>query len=143
MSTSTVESSDTKENVMIGEKIAFTLALTLGITGCQVITTSPTMYHEVDVPRRFRSGRAIAWDDSDHERYVRAYEAGWWTCVEKYVKDIDFQSIDQDKVAVGWAATVEGFLKGFEDAEARIRDNMQQFGVKQTQEYLIEIWEAR
>jgi len=108
----------------------------------ETLTAVPSMYHEVTVPKKFCSGRGWHAAPSDIERYVKAYEDGWWRCIKLHVKDIDYQSTDADKTGIGWPARVEGLRQGFEDAQARISSNIERFGKKRTHEYLIQIWEG-
>lgn len=103
---------------------------------------SPDMYHEVDVPPRFSDGRGVAWVPSNHERYVESYEKGWWACIELYAKNIDYESTAADRIFNGWPASVEGYQRGFEDGEKRIRKNLKLHGKKKTHEHLVVIWEG-
>ena len=123
-------------------RAAFPLALVL-LTGCSESMQGPTMYHEVQVPPEFRAGRGWAYAPSDHERYLEAYERGWWGCIEAYGADIDYESTDSDRIGVGWPAAVQGVRDGFDDCEARIRENIRRYGKERTQEHLMQIWDAK
>lgn len=111
--------------------------------GCARVASGPNMYHEVLVPREFRAGRACAHTPSNHERYVGAYETGWWACIESHVRDIDYQSTETDKIGVGWPAAVAGTRQGFEDCEVRIKHNIGRYGKHEMWQYLRAILDAK
>ena len=115
----------------------------LALAGCGEPRYGLNMYHEVSVPKEFRSGRTWVGDISNHERYVEAYERAWWSCIEKYACDINYMSTESDRIGVGWPAAVAGARNGFEDCETRIRENIRHYGEKRTHEHLIEIWNAK
>ncbi len=117
-----------------------TVALVL--LGCTQYSTQPNMYHEVKVPKQFAAGRGWAPGPSDHERYVRSYEAGWWACVSNYALDIDRPLDPQAYENNGWGSEVDGARDGYIDAFRRIQADIRRFGKKQTQAYLREIAEG-
>lgn len=121
------------------------LLLCLGVAclpGCgEAIGVARMSHDEVRVPTRFRGARVCVGDISDHERYVRAYEEGWWDCVRLYVRDIDYITRETDRAASGWPSAVEGYADGFREAEGQIKQNIEHYGRKDAREALRRIWE--
>lgn len=97
-----------------------------------------SLAHEIEVPKEWRGGtRFPAFpDDSDIARYVSAYERGWWWRVGKSARNITFQHECSDLFISGWPAATYGWPQGVQDADARIRDLISDFGEPMVSEFL-------
>ena len=69
----------------------------------------------------------------DLNRYIYSYEAGWWTCVERYAKDIDHKANDGDRMGNGWPSEVGGYWDGSTDCERRVRKIIDMLGKPRAQ----------
>ena len=109
------------------------------IGGCASKPPTLSLAHQVDVPPSWRSGRDTpgSWGESDIERYVDAFERGWWSCIELYARNIDFDS-KEISFGSGWPSECEGWQAGVWDAAARIRQLVGTFGRERISEYLIQ-----
>lgn len=119
--------------------------LSIFITGCAT-SQGPNIYvgfEEVRIPPEYRTRRGCSWATSYHEMYLTAYEDGWWLCVGNYVKNIDHKRNQSELNVNGWMPRIDGFGKGYCDAERSIEKNIRKFGKKATHEYLTIIWEAK
>lgn len=104
--------------------------------------SEPTMRHEVIVPQEHRAGRQWFYGSSNHEMYVREYEEGWFSCVERYAENIDYETSDSDLITSGWPSETEGFRSGYLDALRKIEWNIERFGRESTRSYLQRILEG-
>lgn len=123
--------------------VACILGIIPSALSCAKRVTGPNMTHTVEVPPGHRSGRGIRWVESDHERYLERYEAGWWLCVEKYANDITYQPTGSETRISGDELAIEAFTKGFQDATARIQQNVRLWGQEQTQAELKSLLQAK
>ncbi|MEO8427280.1 MAG: hypothetical protein ABI651_09240 [Verrucomicrobiota bacterium] len=97
--------------------------------------------HQVSVPPMWTSGRATPGPpgDNDLQRYVDAYERGWWTVVQEYVKSIDYYRPPLDlRTSSGWPAATYGWERGVGDASIRIKRLIDAFGKQKVSAYLSE-----
>jgi hypothetical protein len=108
------------------------VSIILLLTGCGCAHTSPqlTLAHNILVPKEWRGGASdpVFRDASDIYRYTSAYERGWWWCVVKHARDIDFRPTCSDEFISGWAAETYGWPAGVDDAQARIEQLIQAYG---------------
>lgn len=116
--------------------LALTVAFLVGGFGCEDSQPGPDMDHRVDVPLKFHEGRGARNVPSNHERYLEAYEEGWWDCVERFAADIEHGTVETEKAAVGGPVRIQGYRNGFEDAQERIRSNASRYGRERTREHL-------
>ena len=79
----------------------------LALCGCTELQPALNLAHDVDVPQHYRAGNfseehpGFFEGNSTVERYVSAYERGWWIAVQNYANDINF--CDPSALAMnGW-----------------------------------------
>ena len=109
------------------------IILILTVCGCAHTQPHLTLAHDIRVPKEWRGGASdpVFRDSSNISRYISAYERGWWWCVVKHARDIDFQPACSDGFISGWPAETYGWTAGVDDAQARIKQLIQACG-KQT-----------
>jgi hypothetical protein len=112
------------------------------LTGCSTCNAPRFVHDTVRVPQRFQGARACVGDISDHERYVEAFEDGWWDCISFFVDDIDYHSTAFDRAENGWPSAVEGYADGFNDAERQVLSNVRRYGKVRTRQAIQAIWNA-
>ena len=74
--------------------------------------------------------------DTDAQRYIAAYESGWWAVIRDYVRNIDYDPPCDLWTSSGWPATTYGWERGTGDAIIRIEQLTGAFGKQQVSEYL-------
>ena len=104
--------------------------------GCAEMSAPVLVHDTVRVPVRFQGARGAAGDISDHERYLAAYEDGWWQCLANYLEDIDYHPTETEKAGNGWPSEWEGRADGFNDAERQVESLIRRFGKTKTREAL-------
>ena len=112
------------------------LTLLISMASCTFSKGDLSLSHQVHVPDEYGAGRMTASDPSDQERYIHAYEQGWWSCTTNYAGDINYTSTSEDRAWNGWPAAVEGGLRGYEAAERHILTLKEKFGPTRTQTFL-------
>ena len=97
-----------------------------------------SLAHQVTVPATWTSGRGTPGPSggSDIERYVGAYERGWWTVVREYANNIDYVAPPDLWTSSGWPAATCGWERGVGDASIRIEQLIDAFGKRRASEYL-------
>jgi hypothetical protein len=132
---------------MTMKKHLIIIVIIMMLYGCASLD-SPNIFRghsEIRVPEEYRTRASCCVNgiDSLHRMYVVSYEQGWWACVKNYIKDINYTTQPSDLSNCGWDAEIEGYYKGYMDAEKSIRNNIHKFGKKSTQDYLIELCECK
>jgi len=96
-----------------------------------------TLAHEIEVPKQWRTG-----SESPHhpdfgviQRYVRAYDRGWWIAVERYMEDIEFDD-PSPLVMSGWPEEAAGGADGYYYARERMEQLIRSFGEQRVSEYI-------
>ncbi|MFT3830216.1 MAG: hypothetical protein QM691_10995 [Opitutaceae bacterium] len=116
-----------------------TLALLL-FAGCNSANhegmPADLLYRTVPVPERFLGGDPWPGYDRELKRFTYAYESGWRNCVDVYARKIGHQACESDKMGNGWPAELDGYWKGFSDAENRVRSLIKRLGKAKAQETL-------
>ncbi len=115
------------------------LTLLVLSAGCASTPSQLSLAHHISVPAQWNSGKATPGPplSSDSERYVDAYERGWWACVHEYAKDMDWQ-IDGFWASSGWPAATFGWSQGTGDAALHIQKLIDTFGKEKVAAYLSE-----
>jgi hypothetical protein len=96
-----------------------------------------TLAHNIDLPSHWSAGS----DDSGFpdfgmaERYVSAYDRGWWIAVQRYVKDINFDD-PSPLVMSGWPEEAAGGDDGYVAARDRIEELIRIYGKQKVSQYL-------
>jgi hypothetical protein len=110
------------------------------LCGCVSVPPKLTLDHEVRVPKEWSGGANCPGfsDDGNIERYVSAYDRGWWWCVVEHAKDIDFQPKCSDYFISGWAAETYGWPAGVSDADTRIEKLVSTYGKQKVSAMLSE-----
>ncbi len=124
------------------------IILVLALCGCAStrpeLSLAYPLAHDVDVPKQYRSGNFskehpyYMAGDSAIERYVSAYERGWWSCVRKYAHDIKHRDQAADSAGLGWPEEADGWTDGFLAASDRIQSLISRFGEEKVTEYLVQ-----
>jgi len=100
-----------------------------------------SLAHDVNVPKEFRAGNfskehpGYSEGNSTVERYVSAYERGWWVGVDRYASDIDLED-PSTLPGNGWIEEAAGFSAGYADARDRIQLLIHAFGKQKVSAYL-------
>jgi hypothetical protein len=97
-----------------------------------------TLEHQIPVPPEWRSGKGTPGPPggSDIERYIDAYESGWWRVVREYAKNIGYDPPCDLWTSSGWPAATYGWEQGTGDAIIRIGQLTGAFGRQEVSEYL-------
>jgi hypothetical protein len=96
-----------------------------------------TLAHTIDVPAHWRGGSEQPWqpDVGPIHRYIDAYDRGWWTGVERYMKNMDFDD-PSPLVMSGWPEEAAGGADGYYHARERVEQLIRVFGKRRVFEYL-------
>lgn len=97
-----------------------------------------SLAHQISVPHEWSSGKGIPGPpgNSDIERYIDAYERGWWAVIREYAKDIDYDPPCDIWTSSGWPAATCGWERGTGDAIIRIEQLIGALGKQKGSEYL-------
>jgi len=118
------------------------VVLVLLLAGCASHRPELSLAHDVGVPQAHRRGNfspehpGYMAGNSAIERYVNAYERGWWACVRKYGHDIRYQLQPADAAGLGWPEEADGWSDGFTAASNRIQNLIANFGEQRVTTYL-------
>jgi|GEM_PF-6301427 len=93
-----------------------------------------TMRHQVHIPKPHDEGYIASAPEP--VRYVQAYEAFWWRCIEKKANDIKAPC---PFMCSGTPAATAGCRDGAIDSEKRIEKLVKQFGPEQVKAYLFSL----
>jgi hypothetical protein len=105
--------------------------------GCASTHPSLTLAHNIQIPKEWSAGSEDAGfpDFGVAERYVSAYDRGWWIMVQNYVKDINFDD-PSPIVMSGWPEEASGGDDGYVAARDRIEELIRVYGKQRVSEYL-------
>src|SRR3954453_21966822 len=94
-------------------------------------------YALIAIPKRWSAGsNDPAFSDFGvAERYVSAYDRGWWIAVQERANNIDFQDTCQF-VMNGWAEESYGGSEGYWGACDKIDKLVRVYGKQRVSEYL-------
>jgi hypothetical protein len=92
-----------------------------------------SMKHVVSVPKDY------TWSKVSIKTYRRSFEDGWWSCVQKYITDINYDYKNDNPWNSGGPATVGGYSDGFISADGRIKSFIKSFGKEKVQSYLAKL----
>lgn len=113
------------------------------LAGCSTPNQPEVGMGEVPIPKRYHPDLIyMDMGPSDHERYLDAYERGYWDCIIRYCKDINYVPKDSDSYGNGWGSEVEGYGDGYTAAEKDMARNFRRFGRVRTAQYLEKVWEG-
>ena len=113
------------------------IVLVLAACGCASTQPHLTLAHNIEIPKQCRAGsdNPAFPDFGVAERYVSAYDRGWWIAVQRYAKDINFD--DPSPLAMsGWREEAYGGGVGYVAARDRIEELIRTFGKQKVFEYL-------
>ncbi len=113
------------------------IVLFFGACGCASRRPSLSLAHNIQIPKECSAGSEDAAfpDFGVAERYVSAYDRGWWIGVQRYVEDIDFD--DPSPLAMsGWPEEAYGGGVGYVAARDRIEQLIRAYGKAKVSEYL-------
>lgn len=107
------------------------------LCGCASTRPKLTLAHDIQIPKEWRAGseNAAFPDFGTAERYVGAYDRGWWIMVQNYAKDINFDD-PSPLVMSGWPEEAAGGDDGYVAAGDRIEELIRVYGKQQVSEYL-------
>jgi hypothetical protein len=85
------------------------ILLVFAVCGCAGTRPDLTLAHDIQIPKEWRAGggNAAFPDFGSAERYVGAYDRGWWIMVQNYAKDINFDD-PSPLVMSGWPEEAAG-----------------------------------
>ncbi len=112
--------------------------LLLSVAGCSTVALS--LEHKIEVPAAYSSPAPTEAGVSPMQRYVDAYERGWWNCVAARIKALDDPCRN---VAVGWPSEVFGYADGSMAADERVKQLLKSFGKDKTHSYLTSEYNRR
>jgi hypothetical protein len=113
------------------------IVLVFAVCGCASTRPSLSLAHDIQIPKKWSAGSENAGfpDFGVAERYISAYDRGWWIMVQNYVKDINFD--DPSPLAMsGWPEESYGGDHGYVAARARIEELIRVYGKQRVSEYL-------
>jgi len=109
----------------------------LAACGCANTKPSLTLAHSIKIPKEWSAGSEDASfpDFGVAERYVSAYDRGWWIAVQQYAKDINYDD-PSPFVMNGWPEESYGGPAGYGSACERIDELIRVYGKQKVSEYL-------
>ncbi|HTD67456.1 MAG TPA: hypothetical protein VK846_13090 [Candidatus Limnocylindria bacterium] len=113
------------------------ILLALALNGCVRTRPELTLAHHIRLPKEWSAGSndPVFPDLGMAERYVSAYDRGWWIAVQNYAKDIDFN--DPSALMMnGWAEEAYGGAVGYSEGRDRVERLIRAFGRQKVSEYL-------
>ncbi len=113
------------------------IILALAACGCANTKPSLTLAHNIEIPKEWSAGSEDANfpDFGVAERYVSAYDRGWWIAVQRYAEDISFDD-PSPLVMSGWPEEAYGGQVGYGSACERIEELIRVYGKQRVSEYL-------
>lgn len=123
-------------------RFAVVVLIALVAAGCRSTdnaSTRPklTLTHNIQIPKEWSAGSENPGmpDCGTAERYVSAYDRGWWIAVQRYAEDINFDD-PSPLVMNGWAEEAYGGQVGYGSALDRIEELIRVYGKQRVSEYL-------
>ena len=93
--------------------------------------------HNIPLPAEYSAGCEIPVNcQSSASYYVDMYELGWWHCVGKLAKDLDYIFKPEDSMANGGAVSIAAFSKGCDDGQKHISNLLLKYSKKAVSKYL-------
>lgn len=118
-------------------KTKLLLGLALVLSGCASTRPPLTLAHNIQIPKEWSAGSENPGmpDCGTAERYVSAYDRGWWIMVQNFATDINFDD-PSPFVMSGWAEEAAGAQAGYATARDRIKELIRIYGKPRVSEYL-------
>jgi len=121
--------------------IKFILVFIFVLSGCATQSKEISLWHKVPLPDDFAYGCEMPiLCTSAAQRYVEAYELGWWSCMEKYSTNIDYQVTSDDLEGNGGPAFINGIPDGCHAAEKHIHNLIKEHGKAAVSTFLESIY---
>jgi hypothetical protein len=113
------------------------IVLAFAVCGCASTRPNLTLAHNIQIPKEWSAGSENAFfpDFGVAERYVSAYDRGWWWMVQNYVVDINFDDPSPSAMS-GWPEESYGGAIGYAAARDRIEELIRVYGKQRVSEYL-------
>ena len=113
------------------------IILVLAACGCASTKPSLTLAHTIQIPKQWSDGSEDAnfSDFGVAERYVSAYDRGWWIAVQRYAENTDFDD-PSPLVMNGWPEEAYGGQVGYGSACERIEESIRVYGRQRVSDYL-------
>ena len=120
------------------------IILGMGLVGCKSTSIQLTLAHKIEIPKVYSYGLSapMPGNTCHAERYVKKFEEGFWECVRKRSKNINYKYTKGDIAVSGHASTVEGYYTGYLTAEKMINDMNTVYGKETTHNFIKAVLEC-